>query len=210
MPKDTYYNLSEVKQEKIIKAITKEFSLKGYQKASIDSIANSAGISKGSLYQYFENKKEMYFYIIELSGDKKATILSKYIKNKPTSSLFELLEIMINVGIDYAIEHPELYRIYQDIQQSASKEIKEEFNKRVRNIGYEIYRKFIIDAIEKNEIRDDINVDLIAYLIYRFMKSFGDYIFDKKNFSNKNIRDEYIKQLIEILKNGLKNKEELI
>ena len=66
MPKSTFYNLPIEKQKKVIKAGKKEFSKWNINKASINRIIKNAKISKGSFYQYFVDKDEFYWYIVEL------------------------------------------------------------------------------------------------------------------------------------------------
>ncbi|MCJ7603545.1 MAG: TetR/AcrR family transcriptional regulator, partial [Desulfobulbaceae bacterium] len=52
-------------QEKIVAAAVSEFARHGYSKASMNTIVRDAGISKGSLYQYFHNKEVLFVYIFE-------------------------------------------------------------------------------------------------------------------------------------------------
>ncbi|MDD3656837.1 MAG: TetR/AcrR family transcriptional regulator, partial [Atribacterota bacterium] len=53
-----FHSLESEKQERIINAALKEFARNGYGKASTNEIIKQAGISKGSLFNYFNNKKE--------------------------------------------------------------------------------------------------------------------------------------------------------
>ena len=64
MPKSTFYNLSEDKQQKIEEAIKEEFSKHSANKVSISNIIEKAGIPRGSFYQYFEDKDDALKYII--------------------------------------------------------------------------------------------------------------------------------------------------
>lgn len=64
MPKETFFNLSEEKQEKVIRSAVSEFQKHGFEKANVANIARNAGVAKGSVYQYFENKKELFIYSI--------------------------------------------------------------------------------------------------------------------------------------------------
>lgn len=43
----------------------KEFAKKGYDKASTDDIVNNANVSKGLLFHYFKNKKQLYLTLCE-------------------------------------------------------------------------------------------------------------------------------------------------
>ncbi|MFD2507517.1 TetR/AcrR family transcriptional regulator [Halalkalibacter alkalisediminis] len=53
------------KQERIINAAIKEFVKSGFERASTNEIVREAGISKGSLFNYFNNKKDLYTFLIE-------------------------------------------------------------------------------------------------------------------------------------------------
>ena len=52
-----FMNLDENKSKKIIDAAMNEFIRSGYERASTNVIVKEAGISKGSLFNYFTNKK---------------------------------------------------------------------------------------------------------------------------------------------------------
>lgn len=60
---DKFFNLEKEKQDRIINAATKEFARKGYDKASTNEIVKEAGISKGLLFHYFKNKKQLYLFL---------------------------------------------------------------------------------------------------------------------------------------------------
>jgi AcrR family transcriptional regulator len=64
MPKPTFYNLNEQKREILIEAAKKEFSRVSLYDASISNILKSAGIPRGSFYQYFEDKEDAFFYLL--------------------------------------------------------------------------------------------------------------------------------------------------
>lgn len=64
MPKLTFYNLPKEKQQLLIEAAQQEFSNASLSEASIANIVKTAGISRGSFYQYFEGKEDLYFYLL--------------------------------------------------------------------------------------------------------------------------------------------------
>lgn len=63
MPTQTFINLPHEKKEKILNAAKKEFSRVSLSEASINNIILEAKISRGSFYQYFEDKKDLLEYI---------------------------------------------------------------------------------------------------------------------------------------------------
>ena len=64
MPKKEFFNLEVSKQQIILDAARKEFTSTLYEDASINKIVKDANISRGSFYCYFENKKDIYLYIM--------------------------------------------------------------------------------------------------------------------------------------------------
>lgn len=64
MPKQTFLNLPEEKQNRLIKAGYNEFSNRSIHESSMNKILRKANIPKGSFYQYFYDKEEFYWYIV--------------------------------------------------------------------------------------------------------------------------------------------------
>ena len=64
MPTQTFFNLPKDKQERIIQGAMKEFSQLPFSEVSIAKIIQHADISRGSFYQYFEHKMDLYCYLI--------------------------------------------------------------------------------------------------------------------------------------------------
>lgn len=80
---EKFKRLEQGKREKIINAAMAEFALRGYEKASTNEIVKKAGISKGLLFHYFRNKKQLFLFLfdygIEIFADE---IYSKFDKNE--------------------------------------------------------------------------------------------------------------------------------
>jgi len=62
LPTETFFHLPAEKQKRIMNAAKKEFSRLPLKDASIATIIKDAEIPRGSFYQYFENKEDLYYY----------------------------------------------------------------------------------------------------------------------------------------------------
>ena len=77
MPLPTFFNLPEDKRARVVEALKVEFAARPYARASVDRVIAAAGVSKGSFYQYFENKEDAYAHLVrelvsasvDLAGD---------------------------------------------------------------------------------------------------------------------------------------------
>ena len=70
MPKETFFNLPDDKRKLIISSAMQEFSKTNYDTASINQICKKSNIPKGSFYQYFADKLDLYVYIMTLAIEK--------------------------------------------------------------------------------------------------------------------------------------------
>src|SRR5688572_30470951 len=60
MPTVTWWNLTEEKRARIARAAITEFARRGFSSGSMNVIARDAGIAKGSLFQYFGDKLDLF------------------------------------------------------------------------------------------------------------------------------------------------------
>lgn len=59
MPRPRFDNLDAEKKKKLLDAAANEFASKPYELASINTILDDAGISKGAFYYYFDDKADL-------------------------------------------------------------------------------------------------------------------------------------------------------
>lgn len=64
MPTQTFYRLPDEKRERLIDAAWEEFTTNRFADASINRIVRAACIPRGSFYQYFEGKDELFFLLL--------------------------------------------------------------------------------------------------------------------------------------------------
>lgn len=64
MARPRFHRLSVAHQEAILDAARQEFTAHGYRRASLNRIIEVAGISKGSMYYYFDGKEDLYAEVI--------------------------------------------------------------------------------------------------------------------------------------------------
>lgn len=77
MPSNTFLNLPEDKQTRLMDAASREFSAKPYNEASINKIIQEAGIPRGSFYMYFQDKEELFRYLVRGYVDQMLMVLEE-------------------------------------------------------------------------------------------------------------------------------------
>ena len=83
MPSERFHKLKQVKKRTFLRMAYKEFSLHSYEGASITRLVSDLKMAKGSIYQYFDDKEDMYNYLVEHAYFQLHSLL---IKASPISS----------------------------------------------------------------------------------------------------------------------------
>jgi AcrR family transcriptional regulator len=65
MVRPRFANLPLPQQQAILRAALQEFAAHGFHDASLNRVIEAAGISKGSMYYYFDGKEDLYTYVAQ-------------------------------------------------------------------------------------------------------------------------------------------------
>lgn len=108
MPKPTFLNLPEDKRRKIVEAAIDEFAASGLENASTNRIVAASGISKGSFYQYFENKRDVFNYLMQVIEEEKKSFFHD--RHPPSTRLdtFGYFRWLIKTGMEFNSAYPRL------------------------------------------------------------------------------------------------------
>jgi len=79
VPSSTFLNLPAEKQEKLLEAATREFSHRPFNEASINQIIKEAGIPRGSFYMYFQDKEDLFRYLLKGYVDQLFMLLEEFL-----------------------------------------------------------------------------------------------------------------------------------
>ncbi len=189
---------SEEKKIKIIEAAINTFSKHGLEKGTISTIAKEAGIGKGTVYQYFQSKEEIFEQIIYVVFDEMFSAWKQLIKINISPK--EKIEKMIDFSIDATIqminsENREQFTMLMEIFLYAVRNNEKiHLEKTLQNL-YKIITPLINEGIEKN-IFKDIDIEYIGFILFSFLDGLGMHLyFQQKNYDQKKLT-KIIKDLI--------------
>ncbi|MFE8697112.1 TetR/AcrR family transcriptional regulator [Cytobacillus sp. FJAT-53684] len=113
----SFDKLKAEKKELIINAAIKEFVQSEFDKASTTDIVREANISKGSLFNYFNNKKELYLYLIEYSIQIIESLYEQFDLNE--KDIFKRIE---NIGLQKLHIHQKFPLVFDFLATSIHEE----------------------------------------------------------------------------------------
>jgi AcrR family transcriptional regulator len=161
----TFQNLPEEKKDRIIARATREFSEKGYQGASINTLVDDLGISKGSIFQYFTSKKGLFLFVFQTAVDRVRRTLVGVKEETEDLEVFERIRRSILTGVDFVRRHPQIYRIYLKLLFDREAPYRAELLKAIRLFSAEYLGSLVEKGLERAEIRRDIPLDQAVFIL---------------------------------------------
>jgi AcrR family transcriptional regulator len=201
MPTQTFFNRSESKQERIMAAIIKEMGARSYEHINLSNIIKDASISRGSFYQYFKDKEDMYQYFYAYIAKLKMAYWSDILDPIRDVSFLERFKEIYMLGYSFASDYPDLIKVGHKIITSDFLQ-----NSDLAKNSYEMTKTFYVNSIIKDQecgrIRKDVDPYFVATLCIDYMNklSMNEYLNDSFDFSNI---EAHITKLIDLLKKGI-------
>ncbi len=165
MPKNTFLNLPDEKQKLIISVAVDEFARYPFSHASINRIVTNSGIAKGSFYQYFEDKQDLFLTILQIVAREKVAYLTPLLENADQLDFFQLLRQLHTASLKFAADYPQYTAISTHLLKEKDSKIYRSAISSNFSSGIDFYRTLLNRALERGQVRADIDVHMLAYLI---------------------------------------------
>jgi len=190
--------VNKVQKRKDIALACKDlFIQNGIKKLTISQIAKTAGVAKGSLYDYFKNKEDIVFEIVDILMEEHN--ITKEKKILEATSTKDKLKIFFQFYYDKEdIDLRQLYKEFISISLVDTEQLMVEHHTQSFDKYYSWFEDIIKDGIKNNEIKD------IALRLAKGFFVFGDGIFIASSVTNSidDVQisiDEHIDALFELI-----------
>ncbi|WP_303106439.1 TetR/AcrR family transcriptional regulator [uncultured Ruminococcus sp.] len=200
MIKKTFYNLPYEKRKRITDAVIKEFMERPNEKVSINRIIKTAEISRGSFYQYFDDKVDLIEIITKTMFDESSN-KAKEILKLSCGDLFVMYIKMFDHFDDYSSQKQTM-KIMRNIVDSfkANDDLVSEYLKNRFNIALSNNEIYLMVDRQNLKFQDNESVKCLIEILTQVLKNA---IFDVfvAGSDREEVRERLIKK-IDIIKQG--------
>lgn len=200
MIKKTFYNLPYEKRKRITDAVIKEFMERPNEKVSINRIIKTAEISRGSFYQYFDDKVDL-IEIITKTMFEESSNKAKEILKLSCGDLFVMYIKMFDYFGDYSSQKQTM-KIMRNIVDSfkANDDLVSEYLKNRFNIALSNNEIYLMVDRQNLKFQDNESVKCLIEILTQVLKNA---IFDVfvTGSDREEVRERLIKK-IDIIKQG--------
>lgn len=198
MPTNTYLNLPEEKKTRILEAAIDEFAEHRFSQASINRIIKAAGIPRGSFYQYFSDKEDLYLLVIEKIGKEKLAVFSSHPAPSPDSTFLEAIIASVPAVLEWVERCPKYNQIGRLMAQDDTAFIQ----RIVRQMTFS--QNEVLEYLRRDQqrglIRADVDLSLVIDLVLPVTTTL---LHEYYTQGGQERAIEKIKQVFDMIANGI-------
>src|SRR6185437_926091 len=168
MPKIVDQQTREATRNRIISEAASEFARLGFEQANINTIAEQAGIGKGTIYLYFENKRELFLTMLRhIATSQLASIRAALAID---GTVAERLERLFLAFVQLAEADSDSFNVHMSALYGVNRAFKTEATKLLRD-----YIAVIALTLEESRIRGEIkstDIEATALMVLTLTESY--------------------------------------
>lgn len=213
MPKQTFFNLPTEKREIIMNAAIEEFAEYGLENASTNRIVKNSGIAKGSFYQYFEDKQDVFMHLLDRVEEQELEFFNNEHPPDLNMDVFHYFRWMVKKGMEFGLAHP------REIQAAWRVLLGEGFYYGKNLAGYrqkttDALTIMIKQAMERGEVDPSVDVELAVMVMETWSNAITNYVLndgmkqkDVLKWMRSKKTQETIDKLLYVMEYGLRKTE---
>jgi AcrR family transcriptional regulator len=160
MPKIVDEHMREATRHRIMRVAASEFARLGFDQANINVIAEQAGIGKGTIYLYFENKRDLFLEMLRFIAQAQLAVIRASLA--PEGTLSQRLERLFRAFAHFNVYMSALYGVNRAFQAEATKLLRD-------------YVAVIALLLEQSQARGEIrlhHVEATALMVLSLTESY--------------------------------------
>ncbi|MBV1859592.1 MAG: TetR/AcrR family transcriptional regulator [Nannocystaceae bacterium] len=150
------------KHQRIVEAAAGCFVRLGFKATSIDEIAKTANVAKGTVYLACKSKADLFYQAVHADLQAWAAQISRYVD--PRRPAGEILTQMAMAGIKYLAKHPLVRDLFAGVHAGALPEWADRFDE-LRIMGRAIVAQVLSLGVRQGEFHADLDIPLTAAVL---------------------------------------------
>jgi AcrR family transcriptional regulator len=210
MPKQTFLNLPEEKRKAFIEIALDEFANNDYNTASVSKIVEKAGIAKGSLYQYFEGKQDLFMYLLDFANQEMMGVIQQSPAPDANADFFETLRWQMSAAVRAAVKFPVHSKLARRAYSSPLP-FRDTILEKAKKVREEHFQGLVAQAQASGHLDSKLDPAVVSFMVQGLMNDMG--VFLQSKFGKRKGDwvafpevSEVFDQVIDVLKNGLGSK----
>ncbi len=163
MPKDTFFRIADDKRERLLREAAMLFAERGFNQTDVAELASRAGVAKGSLYNYFESKEDLYLFVCRDGMQRSRQAI--YADLNPDWDIYRQIEHIFTQGARFIAQNPEYYILYANVSSAGMERFSDHMSLEVEKYTADHLKQLIRRDMQKGLVRSDVDVNFTAFMV---------------------------------------------
>ncbi|MDF2587580.1 MAG: TetR family transcriptional regulator [Anaerocolumna sp.] len=164
------------RRNEILDAAGRLFSIKGYDKCTVNDILDAVGIAKGTFYYYFKSKEEVLDAIIERVTELVVSRAEEVAMNQELTPVMKLLHIILSMRVESEVDN----NIMEELHKPENALMHQKSLSLMVTRVTPILSKVVQDGIEKGIFKSDFPTQYMQIFLTSSITLLDDGIFQVK------------------------------
>ena len=167
MPRPTWDNLEQRRRARVLQAAMAEFGHRGYSRGSLNVIAREAGVAKGSLFQYFDDKFDFFAHVAEQTSLTVYAAMTPHLTGpREGENFLAYFNRLVDAWMEYMARHPLERAVTAATNLELDPQIRQVIREPVHRLYTQALRPLLDQAVGSGELGADTDLEaLLAMLI---------------------------------------------
>jgi TetR/AcrR family transcriptional regulator len=163
MPKKTFSKIAADKRERLLREAARLFAERGFNQTDMAELAHRAGVAKGSIYNYFDSKEDLYIYVCRDGIERSREVI--YGGIDPCWDIYRQVAHIFGQGVQFVQAFPEYLILYDNVASAGMERFSDHLSLEVEKYTADYLKVLIRRDMQRGLVRDDVDVNLAAFLI---------------------------------------------
>ena len=170
----TFRRLDPDRQQAVLTAILEEAIEKGPTEINVTQIAERAGVSVGSLYQYFDNRAGLLVFVTELVTKLAVDFFNAVVPYLESLPLHEALLAYFRGNLEWSQTQPAFVQFYTRAAYQGDPELSDHVVRPIATVLRQSVYGILARAEQRGELRPGIDMEAAARVVYAMLIALVD------------------------------------
>ncbi len=165
MSRSRFERLEPERQETLLQAAAEEFAERGYEAASVNRIVDRSGMSKGSIYYYFDDKDDLFSTVVERATARVIRLVGGFdVEALTTESFWPTMDEFVRRSAAYLESNAwylKLARSFYRLRAGKGGAVR---TRRVFDVAGQWVRRILVKGQALGVVRSDLPLDFLSEL----------------------------------------------
>jgi len=180
MPTARFYKLPLERRGHILDVAQEEFARYGYEKASLNRIIAEAGLSKGAIYYYFDNKADLFITVVSRMMDRFPQIVQKLVNVEDAEQFWTTAHDAFLQIVKLKLD-PTMFALLRELLNPEISAMFPEHLREMMQFSTVTLSRFVQTGQRLGVIRRDLPLHLLVHMIQGFMMAISSWLLELIN-----------------------------